>query len=417
MSKSFTTIREKLDEIIGEKNFISLTTSAAGATDKTTAVDASLARYKDNYFKNWYLHLTVAGEERKVKTFLSPSGTLTIWEAFSAQVATSKGYSLSKFSIDEKKVAINRALADSYSYFYNRLSGVLIGLHTSDKDDREYLLSTIIGDTFTEIPQQIYVHDCYYGDHTGDDDASTLTDSSKSWDTDELVGHVVYNKTDGSYGTITANTATTVTATLANGTGDDWDEDDEYIIPKNLMPERSLSYQTLTGDNTKFYADVTDKKLILCIGQAQLTPFTKYTGTHDGAANASVLTDSGESWTTDMFKGAVVYNITDGSYGTVTANTATTITATLANGTDDDWDVDDTFHVTNVTELDTDEQAEIVALKAAANLYKMAVATVDSSDASKYKEQAYQWEMEYLYRIKRRFMAPLTNKIGIRWPE
>jgi hypothetical protein len=70
----------------------------------------------------------------------------------------------------------------------------------------------------------------YRGAHTGSDGASVLTDSSQSWDTNELVGAVVYNVTDGSHGVITANTATTVTATLAGGAEDDWDNGDDYLI-------------------------------------------------------------------------------------------------------------------------------------------------------------------------------------------
>lgn len=66
-------------------------------------------------------------------------------------------------------------------------------------------------------------------------------------------------------------------------------------------------------------------------------------GTHDGAADAAILTDSGESWTTDQFVDYTIYNVTDGSSGIITANTATTITATLAGGTDDDWDIGDAY--------------------------------------------------------------------------
>jgi hypothetical protein len=44
------------------------------------------------------------------------------------------------------------------------------------------------------------------------------------------VGYRIYNTTDGSNGSITANTATTVTATLAGGTENDWDTGDAYII-------------------------------------------------------------------------------------------------------------------------------------------------------------------------------------------
>ena len=348
MSKALTVVRNKLDELTGEEIYGG-TTSSGGASDFTTAIDISLARYPDDYFKDWYLYTTAGAstlEERRVKTFLSLSGTLTVYEAFSAVVATSKTYTLSRFSKAEKLAAINRALVDSYPYFYNRITGVLIGQHTDDSNDQEYLLTSIIGDTFTEIPQQLYIHDCYHGEHDGAADASALTDSNKDWETSELVGHVVYNKTDDSYGTITANTATTVTAILANGTDDNWDIDDEYIIRKPKMPGRSLNFNVITGDRAKFYADVDDDHLILCVGQSPLSAF---------ATDAST------------------------------------------------------------TELDTDEQAEIVTLKATANLYKMTAATVDSSDEKRYREQAYSWEMEYLYKIRRRFMPPLINKIKVDW--
>jgi len=69
------------------------------------------------------------------------------------------------------------------------------------------------------------------------------------------------------------------------------------------------------------------------------------TGTHDGANNASVLTDSGENWQTDQFVGLTISNTTDGSSGTVTANTDTTITATLSGGTDNDWDASDAYEI------------------------------------------------------------------------
>jgi hypothetical protein len=67
------------------------------------------------------------------------------------------------------------------------------------------------------------------------------------------------------------------------------------------------------------------------------------TPTHDGAANAAVLTDSSESYTTNEWVGYTIYNTTDGSQGLVTANTATTVTAVLYGGTDNDWDVGDAY--------------------------------------------------------------------------
>ena len=72
---------------------------------------------------------------------------------------------------------------------------------------------------------------------------------------------------------------------------------------------------------------------------------TTKTGAHDGSDNASVLTDSGESWTVDEFVGLTVQNILDGSEGVITGNTATTVTATLAGGTDNDWDIGDSWSI------------------------------------------------------------------------
>ena len=69
------------------------------------------------------------------------------------------------------------------------------------------------------------------------------------------------------------------------------------------------------------------------------------TGTHDGLANAAVLTDTGATWTINALADRTVYNTTDGSSGTVISNTATTITATLGGGTDDDWDIGDAYSI------------------------------------------------------------------------
>ena len=72
------------------------------------------------------------------------------------------------------------------------------------------------------------------------------------------------------------------------------------------------------------------------------TDGTVFTGTHDGAGNAATLSDSGAAFTS-LVIGRTVFNTTDGSSGVVTAFTATTLTATLTGGTDDDWDASDTY--------------------------------------------------------------------------
>lgn len=71
----------------------------------------------------------------------------------------------------------------------------------------------------------------------GSDDTSTgaafLTDSGETWTTDEWVGYFIYNTTDSSFGLITANTGTTITADMQGGTGL-WDSGDAYLIAKGL---------------------------------------------------------------------------------------------------------------------------------------------------------------------------------------
>ncbi len=77
------------------------------------------------------------------------------------------------------------------------------------------------------------------GTHTGSDDVLILEDITASWDDDELVGQWIHNYGDRrpstwkparSYGLITGNDATTVTASLSGGWENDWDSGDQYLI-------------------------------------------------------------------------------------------------------------------------------------------------------------------------------------------
>ena len=96
------------------------------------------------------------------------------------------------------------------------------------------------GDYFLDLPTKFSrddtkdINGSSVGTHTGANDAAVLTNSSKTgkaaWVASSLIGAYVVNETDGSYGRILANTSNTVTATLAGGTGDDWDTNDVYTI-------------------------------------------------------------------------------------------------------------------------------------------------------------------------------------------
>ena len=80
-------------------------------------------------------------------------------------------------------------------------------------------------------------------------------------------------------------------------------------------------------------------------GLVNSTVLTNTEGTHDGANNAAIMTDGGESFATNNYVGMTIYNNTDSSSCTITANAGTTITCTLSGGTDDDWDTNDTWSV------------------------------------------------------------------------
>ena len=347
MSISLATMRTRLNNIVDVP--ISGTTSGNGSTDKLTAVDASLARYPDGKFEHWYLFPTEAAEERCVKSFLSPSGTITVWEAFSAQVATDKAYSLYRYSNTDKLIALNQTLYDVYPKFYKRIwDTTLYGQNDYNEESNEFdKFIYTVPTTFTEFPQEIWLLPAYIGDHTGDDAASKLTDSSASWTVDELVGFTIYNKTDGSSGTVTANTSTTVTATLSGGTDNDWDEDDEYIVQKpDKMPVRFYDFKVIDRADIasfEFYANISEDYIIALAGRGHLTQFT---------------------------------------------NDAST------------------------TEL-TADQAEIVCLKAAAKLLELYVGRVDAQDADAMKSRIADFEWRYQEAVNVKRMPSLQDKMGV----
>ncbi len=72
-----------------------------------------------------------------------------------------------------------------------------------------------------------------------------------------------------------------------------------------------------------------------------------FTGLHDGGDNdATVMTDSGASFSVDALIDMYIYNQTDGSRGKITDNDGTSITVgSLAGGTGNDWDDDDVYEV------------------------------------------------------------------------
>ena len=85
--------------------------------------------------------------------------------------------------------------------------------------------------------------------------------------------------------------------------------------------------------------------------QISLSGLKTFQGTHEGASDATVMTDSTTDFgDVDELTGLTITNTTDGSSGLITSNTQTTITVTaLTGGTDNDWDAGDVYTVSETT--------------------------------------------------------------------
>jgi hypothetical protein len=119
--------------------------------------------------------------------------------------------------------------------------------------------------------------------------------------------------------------------------------DGKVIREAFTFADASAEYHTLIlTDRSAYYVEAGGTYTRLTLPLAGL----KIRGAHSGGSSATVLTDASASYTTNDLIGYIVYNITDGSHGTITGNTATTITVTsLTGGTENDWDAADTYAI------------------------------------------------------------------------
>lgn len=82
-----------------------------------------------------------------------------------------------------------------------------------------------------------------------------------------------------------------------------------------------------------------------------VTLISSAAGTHTGAANAAILTDSAATF--PSLVNVTISNTTDGSTALITANTLNTVTGTLSGGTDNDWDASDAYTLSYFTDETT----------------------------------------------------------------
>lgn len=101
------------------------------------------------------------------------------------------------------------------------------------------------------------------GTGTAASSGQVLADTGQSWTIDALIGYSVKNVTDGSWGIITDNTATTITTVLEGGTNDDFESGDDYLvgIPVNSNAAAGISHRFMVLVRSDG-ADVDARKLI-----------------------------------------------------------------------------------------------------------------------------------------------------------
>lgn len=175
----------------------------------------------------------------------------------------------------------------------------------------------------TEFPFfRLQMEDAGNGRHTGNSNASVLTDNLANYTTNSLVGDTITNVTDGSSGTVTANTATTITATLSGGTNNDWDFSDQYTLSDKQVFYAETPTRTMVFSDDAFRNDAAD-------GNGTATD----TGTN-------LLIDSGANFTSYVCKGALVYNLANGKRAfvqSVDSDTQLTLSDDIFDSTSGYW--------------------------------------------------------------------------------
>lgn len=131
-----------------------------------------------------------------------------------------------------------------------------------------------------------------------------------------------------------------------------------YIHPSGTNFVKNCWFNTLYADGAEqegiyMYSSSTDTQSIdninlnncWSVNSGYFPAGANKTGAHTGAGDSATLTDSSSTWAVNDLVDHVIFNITDGSKGVVTANTANTVTATLSGGSQNDWDLGDTYTI------------------------------------------------------------------------
>jgi len=138
-----------------------------------------------------------------------------------------------------------------------------------------------------------YIIELYYSG-TATASAAIMTDSIAAFATDgTLIGQTIYNVTDGSSGTITAATATAITATLSGGSNNAWVLGDSYTIsltnnihiPKNINRINSVNL-----GSERIWGSISEMRMLNSSGSTY-DPYTNTPFTPSGLVQSVAIRD------------------------------------------------------------------------------------------------------------------------------
>ena len=209
--------------------------TSATSTDGTTVVKTHLSAFGEDYFRDYYVRITQSGTNqyhiRRVKSFASASGTLTVDPAFPAVPQDGDSFELHKYEPSRKFTALDEARLRAYPQIAQLVFDETL---TGDGYNREFSIPSTIrkGPVFAFIEYPIGVHDQWNYlsdpnfDSTSNWAASSVTASVFNQDDsnvlvpkydDVATKLVVAASTAGTYSQVVANMNNSVTAAKVAG--------------------------------------------------------------------------------------------------------------------------------------------------------------------------------------------------------
>ena len=231
---TLATAIEGVADLVGD--YLSGTCTSIGAAAGATLIDARLkdkSRNTDDWFNDKSIYITagagVAGDDRYISDFAASTGTVTPYQAFSAQVPSASTYLIfSLFSASDIRRGLNRAIEDAYPWIAKLWVDETLD---TVADTWSYNLGDYGTATYTSIG---------------------LTDTTKSWQTNQFANLLA--QSGGNTSTIASNTSTAaVCSTWSPATPTSLDA---YQIVHPIREVFDVSYQPDSTVTTRPYVPI-----------------------------------------------------------------------------------------------------------------------------------------------------------------